>query len=161
MALTISAVAEDLDNDVLTYQWTYVGGKVTGSGKTVLWDLNGASPGHYSLTVEVSDGHSAPVSDSISVEIVSCDDCKPCGTVNVVTDPTTVVAGQSITFTANFNNPTDANYKWLVLPGTITKGQGSSSITVDTSDLAGKTFTAILALEASALVRSLRRARLW
>lgn len=146
MALSISAVAEDTDNDVLTYEWTSAGGRVTGNGKNVVWDLSGAQAGHYSLTVAVSDGESTTVSDSVSIDIRNCDDCRPCPTVSI-TRPSSVVAGQPVTFTANLNEPTDASYKWVVSLGTITKGQGTSSIMVDTSDLAGKTVTATVALQ--------------
>jgi hypothetical protein len=52
----------------------------------------------------------------------------------------TMVCGSSITFTAKVGNaPADAklSYNWTVSAGTIKMGQGTPSITVDTTELAG------------------------
>ncbi|HEX8843855.1 MAG TPA: carboxypeptidase regulatory-like domain-containing protein [Pyrinomonadaceae bacterium] len=54
--------------------------------------------------------------------------------------PNSVTEGESITFTAT---NAGLSYKWSVTAGTITKGQGTNSISVDTTGLGGQTLTAI------------------
>ena len=51
-----------------------------------------------------------------------------------------------MTFTANVSGGTQATitYNWTVTAGTITSGQGTPSITVDTTGLAGQSVTANL-----------------
>jgi hypothetical protein len=56
-----------------------------------------------------------------------------------------VDAGTPATFTANFQQGTPTvseTYNWTVSAGTITSGQGTSSITVDTKGLGGQSITA-------------------
>jgi hypothetical protein len=63
----------------------------------------------------------------------------------VVSCSDTVTHGEPATFTASVENaPADAKltYNWDVSAGTITSGQGTSSITVDTTGLSGLTVTA-------------------
>lgn len=43
-------------NDVLTYSYTVMGGKIIGQGKKVVWDLTGVKAGTYSITSAVDDG---------------------------------------------------------------------------------------------------------
>ena len=51
-------------------------------------------------------------------------------------------AGAPITFTANFSGTQSITYNWSVSAGTISSGQGTSSITVDTTGAAGGSVTA-------------------
>ncbi|MET0648594.1 MAG: hypothetical protein ABW208_18435 [Pyrinomonadaceae bacterium] len=58
----------------------------------------------------------------------------------VVSCPDTVNGGEPATFAASVNNaPADAKltFKWEVSAGTISSGQGTTSITVDTTGLSG------------------------
>jgi len=141
--LGLSAVASDPDNDVLVYTWSVTGGKITGDGRNVSWDLTGAQPGTYVATVQVSDGTHPPVSGSATITIANCADCHrpPCPTVNV-SCPDSVDQGQPITFTASFNGSGNVTYNWSVSAGTISSGQGTSSISVDTAGIGGQTVTA-------------------
>jgi hypothetical protein len=97
--------------------------------------------------VDVDDGCGCITSSTTTVTIASCSDCVPnlvCPTV-AVSCPTDVSEGGSITFTANFTQGTPQvtpTYNWTVSAGTITSGQGTSSITVDTKSLGGQTVTA-------------------
>jgi len=143
LVLQLSAVASDEDNDVLVYSWTVTGGKVTGDGRNVTWDLTGSQPGTYTASVQVSDGTNPPVSSSTTVTIATCTDCHrpPCPTVNV-SCPDSVDQGTPVTFTASFSGSGSVTYNWSVSAGTISSGQGTSSITVDTTGLAGQTVTA-------------------
>jgi len=54
--VTVTTTAVDPENDVLTYNYTVTAGKIRGTGAKVIWDLNGISPGTYSITVGVDDG---------------------------------------------------------------------------------------------------------
>jgi len=139
----LTANASDPENDVLMYTWTVTGGKITGEGKSVTWDLTGSQPGSYTATVQVSDGTNAAVPASTNVTIADCTSCKapPCPTVNV-SCPSDVDEGGAITFNASVNPGGSLTYNWSVSAGTITGGQGTSSITVDTAGLGGQTVTA-------------------
>jgi hypothetical protein len=143
MVLGLSAVASDADNDVLVFTWSVTGGKITGDGRNVSWDLTGAQPGTYVATVQVSDGTHPPVSGSATITIANCPDCHrpPCPTVNV-SCPSDVDQGQPITFTASYNGSGNVTYNWSVSAGTISSGQGTSSISVDTTGIGGQTVTA-------------------
>ena len=62
-----------------------------------------------------------------------------------VSCPETTGGGVPVTFTANVSGgPTDwsPTYKWTVSAGAITSGQGTSAITVDTTDVPVDTLTA-------------------
>src|SRR5690349_5524720 len=142
--VTLTANATDVDNDQLLYTWSVTGGKLTGEGRSVTWDLSGVANGTYTATVEVNDGNGHTVSSSATVTVADCSDCvkppPPCPTVSV-SCPSDVEANQPITFTAAVqSSDTSATYtyNWSVSAGTITSGQGTSTITVDTAGLAGQ-----------------------
>ncbi|HEY0322400.1 MAG TPA: hypothetical protein VGC66_15695 [Pyrinomonadaceae bacterium] len=141
----LTANATDPDGDTLLYSYNVSGGRITGEGPNVSWDLTGVQPGTYTANVEVDDGCGCISFSSVSVTIANCDRCvPPCPTVNV-TCPDTVEDGQPATFTANVTGGdpnVSATYNWSVSAGTITSGQGTPSITVDTTGQGGKAVTA-------------------
>jgi len=143
----LTTTATDPDGDTLLYTYSTTGGRITGDGANVTWDLSGLAPGTYTASVEVDDGCGCISFSSTTVTIAECSDCVPilvCPTV-AVTCTDSVDEGQPITFTANFNQGTPTvseTYNWTVSAGTITSGQGTSSITVDTKGLAGQSVTA-------------------
>jgi len=144
MEVQLNAVATDPDNDTLLYSWSVTGGKVTGEGKTVAWDLTGANAGSYTATVTVNDGnnHTATGTTTVTVGVCTCPP-PPCPTIAVsCTDA--VDQGSPITYTASITGEGggSATYNWSVSAGTITSGQGTSSITVDTAGIGGQTVTA-------------------
>jgi hypothetical protein len=147
LEVQLTANFTDPDNDTLVYTWSVTGGKITGDGRQVTWDLSGVQPGTYNASVEVNDGNAHPVPGSTSVTVAACTDCKEpvvCPTLNV-TCTDSVDQGSPITFaaTATGGNQTPTpTYNWSVSAGTITSGQGTSSITVDTANLGGQTVTA-------------------
>jgi len=147
--VTLTAAATDPDNDTLLYTWSVTGGKINGEGRSVSWDLSSAAVGSYTATVEVNDGNQHAVPASTSVTVADCTGCvpppPPCPTVSVsCTD--SVDVGSPITFTANVTNGSNNTYNWSVSAGTITSGQGTSTITVDTAGLGGQTVTATVSL---------------
>ncbi|NJM54400.1 MAG: hypothetical protein HC846_14100 [Blastocatellia bacterium] len=84
-----------------------------------------------------------------TITVVECPDCIPvceCPTSITVTGPSAVtLINDSMTFTANVSGGTQNNttFNWTVDKGTITSGQGTSTISVATNaDIAGQTVTA-------------------
>ncbi|HEX7334563.1 MAG TPA: Ig-like domain-containing protein [Pyrinomonadaceae bacterium] len=146
--VTLVANATDPDNDQLLYTWSVTGGRLSGEGRQVTWDLTGVANGSYTATVEVNDGNQHTASGSTTVTVADCTGCveppKPCPNVSV-SCPSEVDAGQPITFTASVTGDTGGatvTYNWSVSAGTISSGQGTSTITVDTSSLGGQSVTA-------------------
>ena len=145
----LTADARDPDNDTLLYTWSVTGGKLTGEGRAVTWDLSGVANGTYTATVEVNDGNPGhAVRGSATVSVADCTGCvtpkPPCPTVSV-TCPSDVELGSPITFTASATSSDSSitpTYNWSVSAGTISGGQGTSSITVDTAGLGGQSVTA-------------------
>lgn len=137
------------DGNQLRYRWTTTGGQIRGEGENVVWDLAGARPGTYWARIEVESG---PVGDptcqaftSVPVVVRACPPPRPyCPNVSIYC-PDTAAAGQPVTFTANVSGGTPGvapTYRWTVSEGTISSGQGTTSITVDTAGLAGRAVTA-------------------
>jgi hypothetical protein len=143
----LTTTATDPDGDTLLYTYSTTGGRITGDGANVTWDLSGLAPGTYTASVEVDDGCGCISFSSTTVTIATCSDCVPnlvCPTLSV-TCTDSVDEGQPITFTANFTQGTPTvseTYNWTVSAGTISSGQGTNSITVDTKGLGGQSVTA-------------------
>ena len=148
MSVGLTANASDPDGDTLLYTYTVSGGRVSGEGANVKWDLSGVGPGKYTATVEVDDGCGCISFSSTEVTIASCPDCVPnvvCPTSITASGPDAVEVGSSITYTANVVGsplPPASGYNWSVSAGSITSGQGTTSITVSTNGLAGGSVTA-------------------
>ena len=144
-SVDLTADGRDPDNDTLLYTWSVTGGTLTGEGRAVVWDLSAAQPGTYTASVTVNDG-SLTANSSTTVTIAECTGCKPpCPTVSV-SCPADVDIGSPITFTASGAGDMNVTYNWSVSAGTISGGQGTSSITVDTAGLGGQTVTATVEL---------------
>jgi hypothetical protein len=146
--VTLVANATDVDNDQLLYTWSVTGGRLSGEGRQVTWDLTGVANGSYTATVEVNDGNQHTASGSTTVTVADCTGCvaprPPCPTVSV-SCPSEVEAGQPITFTASISGDTGGattTFNWSVSAGTISSGQGTSTITVDTTGAGGQSVTA-------------------
>lgn len=56
MEIEVSTIANDPENDVLTYKYIASGGEIIGEGSKVVWDLTGVEPGTYTITAGVDDG---------------------------------------------------------------------------------------------------------
>ncbi len=140
----LTANAADVDNDTLLYTWSVTGGTVSGDGRGTPWDLSGVNPGTYTATVTVNDGNNHMVTSSTTVTVVECTGCvPPCPPISV-SCPDQVDAGMPITFSSSVGGNANPTYNWSVSAGTISSGQGTSSITVDTMGLGGQTVTATL-----------------
>jgi hypothetical protein len=145
-SVDLIAAYTDPNNDPLVYTWSVTGGTLSGQGARVSWDLSGLQPGTYTASVTVSDGTAPAVPGSASVTIAACTGCvPPCPTVSV-SCPSEVDLGAPITFVASVNGDASVTYNWSVSAGTISSGQGTSSITVDTAGLGGQAVTATVEL---------------
>ena len=149
MTSALTATASDPDGDTLLYTWSVTGGRITGDGANVTWDLSGVSAGTYTATVEVDDGCGCVSFATTTVTVAACADCvtppPPCPTVSV-SCPDSAQPDQPITFTANVSGgPGTQTYNWSVSAGTISSGQCTSSITV-TGAPAGGSVTATVEL---------------
>jgi hypothetical protein len=71
---------------------------------------------------------------------------RPCPYNIVVDVDNEVYEGDTVTFSSHnlVQDTIPVNYRWTVSGGTITGGQGTSSITVDTRGMGGQTITAFL-----------------
>jgi len=144
----LTTTASDPDGDTLLYSYTVTGGRITGEGANVSWDLSGVGPGTYTASVEVDDGCGCITSSTTTVTVANCPDCVPvvvCPTINS-SCPDAVDQGTPITFSANVGpgTPPASTYNWTVSAGTITSGQGTTSITVSTDNAGGQSVTATL-----------------
>lgn len=150
--VTLTANATDPDNDQMLYTWSVTGGRLSGEGRSVTWDLSGVANGTYTATVEVNDGNQHAASSSATVTVGDCTGCEkpppPCPVVSV-SCPSDVGPGEPITFTASVSGGESGatwTYNWSVSAGTISSGQGTSTITVDTAGLAGQSVTATVSI---------------
>ena len=71
----LQATATDPDGDSLLYSYSATGGRVTGDGAEVTWDLTGLRPGTYTATVEVDDCCGCVAFASAQVKVESCSGC--------------------------------------------------------------------------------------
>jgi len=149
----LAATARATDGAQLRYRWTVNGGRLRGDGPSPNWDLAGTQPGVYQAVVEVDDGRdlSCVAFSSISIVVLDCPPPRAqpvCPTVNV-SCPEAASENAPVTFTANVSGGTPApgmtpSFNWTISAGRITSGQGTPSITVDTTGLSGQTVRATL-----------------
>jgi hypothetical protein len=95
--------------------------------------------------VEVDDGCGCVSFSSTTVTVNECDCVPLCPTITVDCPTQLVELGQSATVSANISGgPPNMSltYNWSVSGGTISGGQGTPSITVDTTGAGGQTITA-------------------
>ena len=141
------ARATDPQGEQLRYTWSSSVGQITGDGANTTWDLSGAQPGTYTAQVEVSRGRDRDCM-AFTTTAVTVTECPPpiCPNISIYC-PGAITLGQPVTFTANVSGGSSnvtPIYNWKISVGTITSGQGTSSITVDTTGLAGQSITATL-----------------
>jgi hypothetical protein len=141
MTVTVTTTAVDPENDVLTYNYTVAQGRIVGTGANVSWDLTGVAPGTYTITAGVDDGCGVcGQTKTQTITVRNCDCVTPppivtcvCAEVSVSGPSGLVKAGETMTFTASSSGGNIATYNWSVDAGTIVSGQGTNTITVQTS----------------------------
>ena len=145
--IRLMANARSADGSPLRYRWTTNAGRLRGDGANTTWDLTGAQPGVYQAIVEVDNGRDigCVAFSSVSIVVTDCPPAPPvCPTVTV-SCPEVVAENASVTFSATMSGGSGnitPGYSWNVTAGRIVSGQGTSSITVDTTGLAGQTIRA-------------------
>jgi hypothetical protein len=122
-------------------------GRITGDGKHVVWDLSDLPPGTYNARVDVDTGRAEDCA-AFTTTAVRVEPCPPisCPTIVVNCRDAAPTSGP-VTFTANISGLSASvrpTYEWTVSAGTIRNGQGTSSIQVDTTGLAGQAIVATL-----------------
>ena len=148
--IQLTAIVLDADKEKLRYGWSVTGGKLTGDGYLVSWDLSGLPNGTYTAMVSASNG-ATRIERSVSVTVVDCHDCRPtttplCPSVSV-TSPESVAEGHPITFVASVSGEFPGiTYNWSVSNGMITGGNRTPSVTVDSRGVGENTITATVSL---------------
>ena len=149
--LSASAGGPDVDAKLL-YVWAVSAGRIQGEGQKVIWDLSDVADGTYTATVEVNDETGLKANDSTKVTIALCRSCitreSPCPTI-AVSCPENAESNQSMTFQAHVygGDPTiKVTYTWSVSAGKISRGQGTSVITIDVSDVTHGSITATVSI---------------
>ena len=150
--VSLAANAPAPDGVHLLFTWNVTAGDLKGEGRSVTWDLSGVPEGTYTATVEVNDGNQHTAAATTSVRIALCSGCErpivPCPSI-MVSCPDAVDAKQPITFQANVSGgdkESKPTYTWTVSAGRIISGQGTPKITVDISNLNGRSVTATVSV---------------
>jgi hypothetical protein len=127
------------------YKWSVSGGRLDGDGSNPMWDLSGLRPGYYKALVEAATSEECVVFSSVTVLVKTCPPPHPVCPTIIVSCPDKVRTGQSVTFRASVSGGTPKvtpAYNWTVSPGRIVEGQGTNTIRVDTTGLAGQSVKA-------------------
>jgi outer membrane protein OmpA-like peptidoglycan-associated protein len=129
-----TSTATDLNGRPMTYVWTASGGKISGVGAFVRWDSAGVGPGSYTLTARVENGAGNTSNCSANV-VVQPKPAPPAPTMSCTANPSSVLAGERASITANVNDPSGSalTYTWQTNGGQIV-GDGAS-IQLDTAGL--------------------------
>jgi hypothetical protein len=137
----------------IKYRWTTTDGTISGEGPVVTWNLAGLKPGYHKASLDIqsigSDG-SCQAFSSVNVLVNPCVAVKPvCPAIEIVC-PTYTGIDQPLTFNSRLAGGVPANinpvYNWTVSAGSIISGQGTDTIKVDTTGLAGQTVRASLSI---------------
>lgn len=148
MSIVVTISDAKSENHQLNYNYTVSGGRIVGEGAKVNWDLTGASPGTYKITVGVVDklGNQLQTATKI-ITVQECEDGGDCvcPTLSVDAPALPAQAGEAMIFIANVTGGAADNltYNWTISDGQIIEGQGTPVIKVATnSKMVGKTVTA-------------------
>jgi len=137
----------------IKYRWTTTDGTISGEGPVVTWNLAGLASGYHKASLDIqsigSEG-SCQAFSSVTVLVNPCVAVKPvCPAIEIVC-PTYTGVDQPLTFSSRLAGgvPANANpvYNWTVSAGSIISGQGSDTIRVDTTGLAGQAVRASLSV---------------
>jgi len=144
--------ARATSNYPIRYRWTASAGRIEGDGPTVTWDLSGVQPGYHRAYVDIDTGSGDAACEAFSSTSVLVNRCPPqqpvCPNITIEC-PDRVELNQPLTFRSTVigGSPNVAPvYNWSVSAGRIIEGQGTSTIRVDTTGLAGQTVTATLSM---------------
>jgi hypothetical protein len=115
--------------------------------------LSGLAPGVYKAYIDIETGSIDEECNRFMSTTVVVKDCPPvrpaCPNVEIIC-PTNIAIDQPLTFTSNLSSATSGvvpTYNWSVSAGSIIEGQGTPTIKVDTTGLAGQTIKATLSMD--------------
>jgi hypothetical protein len=135
----------------IRYRWSTSAGRIDAEGTTVTWDLSGLEPGYYQAFVHADTNNGEGVCEALSSTTVLVNRCAPrpvCPTA-VIICPENIVADAPLTFSTTVTGGLAGvapRYNWTLSAGRIVEGQGTSSITVDTTGLTGQTVKATVSI---------------
>lgn len=150
----VTTVVKNAEKSDLNYFYTVSGGRVFGTGESVIWDLSSLRDGKYSITVGAS-ASSIVRGKTVTkiIELAERPSCPhfslpcECPALSITSSAQSVKAGNSIVFEVKAE-PTSENpftYNWTISNGTIIQGQGTSIIKVKTTPkVAGSKLTATI-----------------
>jgi hypothetical protein len=148
----LNARASSPGGSPIRYRWTTNGGRIIGDGPSVVWDLSSVTSGYYKASLQIETGGNVGECEAFASTNVLVNPCPPprpvCPSVQVSCPPY-VAIDQPLTFTSNVTGGTNVGtpiYNWTVSAGTIIEGQGTPTIKVDTTGLAGQTVRATLTM---------------
>jgi hypothetical protein len=151
--ITVKTFVRNPKNTPLSYEYEVSGGKITGQGDKVVWDLTGIRPGTYTITVSIKGKRKISTETRmLSAVVRDCDCICPCVCPSLaVTGGGGVRPGGSVVFIANISGGTadDITYHWTVSQGEIVAGQGKPQIKVKTSPEMTGTITAAVEIGGS------------
>ena len=147
----LTAQAKSPKNNPIRYAWRVTGGQIEGEGAAVAWKLAGVAPGQHRAYLVINTGTATELCEATAHTLVTVKPVVPkptCPTVGI-TCPEQIKAGQPVTFSSSLSGGTGnvpSIFNWTLSGGRIISGQGTSSITVDTSGLAGQSIKASLSM---------------
>jgi outer membrane protein OmpA-like peptidoglycan-associated protein/opacity protein-like surface antigen len=137
--VAIHVNASDPDNDPLTYSYTATGGTVDGSGPDARWNSASATPGNYTVTVQVNDGKGGTASCATDIKVEPRPNRPPTAALSVERSPILPGEHTGITCTGSDPDGDPLTYKYSASGGQVT-GTGSNA-TFDATGLAPGTYT--------------------
>ena len=130
------------------YRWSSNGGRIDGNGATTDWDLSGVRPGYYKAYLEVDNGVTDEcLAFSSAMVLIKC--APPTCPNILISCPDKVSINEPVTFSVSVAGGTPAItpvFEWTVSAGKIISGEGTNSITVDTTGIAGQSIRATLTM---------------
>src|SRR5215813_14258675 len=151
-SVQLNARATSPAGNPIKYKWSISSGQIVGEGAAVTWDLSGVAPGSYKAFVEIETGTTDAACEAFSSTTVVISPCAPprpvCPNIEIVC-PTNIVPDQPLTFSSRVVGGISAgtpSFNWTISEGTIIEGQGTDTIKVETTGLAGQTIKASLSM---------------
>lgn len=140
--LDVNAI--DPDGDSLNYEYSSTEGIISGTGRSVLWDLDGLPRGPHKVHVTVRDGKGGKVAGALTVTTVDASICDPppppCPVIKVAC-PDEMDQSKPFIFSVlvegDAKSLRPSSFNWKINAGRIVKGQYSDQIEVSATGANG------------------------
>jgi hypothetical protein len=153
LLITVKPLVRNPKNTQVFYEYKVTGGRILGQGREVLWNLDGARPGVYTITAWIRGERRVSVETKTeSVTVTECEFCDipciPCPTL-AVEENEELRASEYLIFSAKtLGGPVDNfTYQWTISQGEIAEGQGTSQIKVKITPEMSRNINATVKLE--------------